>query len=839
MSGKGSIAAVSGGVVLASTLAVVPVDQAAAQQQAPTAQSLEEIVVTGSRIVRRDNSSNSPIVTIESDAFQSQMGLNFESYLNQLPEYNPAASPTTSQGDVQITPVNSVGIASISLRGFGANRSLVLVNGKRVVPINALMVTDVNSIPSALIQRVETITGGASAVYGADAVGGVTNFILRDNFEGLEVDSQIGVSDNGDGQESRFSAVFGANLSDGKGNLAIGVEKYSRDAAIGKNNQFYRDSYNNPRDPGYFFFLQGTSAFDCQFNCPGHETVNGVFGTTTGSGPQVWNWAGFNGFRQYAFNYDGTVFANGSPAGLAKFKGNGDAYTFFPAQALDGSRPGTTTQEFTGLKWEYTDQWVSAPQDRYSLFATGHYDISDRLTMYARATMAESETRTNLFGTNAISGWEAQVPFNPTTDSPLLPSLNYGDAAVVAAAIADPTNPLYANPGFIPTGAAGAGHPVPVEVAALLQGRPNPTAPWLPAWNPDRSLPPRSTVNTNTQWQVETGIDLKIGETWTGEFYVSHGQSSAYNNAYGNMSLARYRALVNQADWGRGAYLIGNQGSDGAGTVTRPGFGSGSVTCTSGFYNTFFAGDAPLSDDCFQAINATLQTRAQNRQDIAEINFQGVLAKMKPGELRAAFGYQKRNNQAQFVPDILQSEVSFNDQVIGVYPTGYLDAETSADDIYMEMLVPLLANKKGARRLELELGARQSKYGESEDQNTWKALINWEVNDWFRLRGGFNRANRAPNIGELFLARQQIFTGAGTFPDPCLLRGVSPFGAAGTSEDPQIDAGENSAVGAYAPGQTAAGALQKVPGEATLEALRDRNRTGRKHRQVPVPCALP
>ena len=345
MSSKGSIAAVSGGVVLASTLAVVPVDKAAAQQQAPTAQSLEEIVVTGSRIVRRDNSSNSPIVTIESDAFQSQMGLNFESYLNQLPEYNPAASPTTSQGDVQITPVNSVGIASISLRGFGANRSLVLVNGKRVVPINSLMVTDVNAIPSALIQRVETITGGASAVYGADAVGGVTNFILRDNFEGLEVDSQIGISDNGDGQETRLSAVFGANLSDGKGNIAIGVEKYSRDAAVGKNNQFYVDSYNNPSDPGYFFFLQGTSALDCQFNCPGRETVNGVFGTTTGSGPQVWNWGGANIFRQYTFNYDGTVFVGGSPAGLTKYKGNGgDAFTFFPSRQLDGSLPGTTTQ---------------------------------------------------------------------------------------------------------------------------------------------------------------------------------------------------------------------------------------------------------------------------------------------------------------------------------------------------------------------------------------------------------------------------------------------------------------------------------------------------------------
>src|SRR4029078_13502704 len=100
-------------------------------------------------------------------------------YLNQLPESNPAASPTTTQADVPITPVNSGGIASISLRVLGPNRSLVLMNGKRTVPINALMVTDVNSIPSALVQRVETITGGASAAYGADADGRGTHCTER------------------------------------------------------------------------------------------------------------------------------------------------------------------------------------------------------------------------------------------------------------------------------------------------------------------------------------------------------------------------------------------------------------------------------------------------------------------------------------------------------------------------------------------------------------------------------------------------------------------------------------------------------------------------------------
>ncbi len=810
-----SIVAASGSVLLGAALAVMPANQAAAQDQPAAAQGqqpaqpLEEITVTGSRIVRRDNTSNSPIVTVDASQFQQQNGLNFEAYLNKLPQYNPAASPVTTQGDVQITPVNSVGIASISLRGFGPNRSLVLVNGKRTVPINAEMVTDINSIPSALVQRVETITGGASAVYGADAISGVTNFILRDNFEGFQADAQYGTTEFGDGTEKRLSAVFGANLDNGRGNVAVGVEHYDRQAARQGNNKYYLDSYKDPYDAGYFFFLQGTSDLDCQFNCPSQGAVNGVFANRP-AGTNVFNWANANIFRTYAFNADGTVFVAGSQAGYSNYTG-GPRFTFYPYKQLDSSLPGTTTKEITGLKWENPAAYTEAPQQRYSLFATGHYDVTDKLSVYARATMAESATETLLFGTNAISGWETQVPYNPTTDSPLNPALDYNDSAVVAAAVADPTNPAYANPNFIPTGQTGAGHPVPVQLAALLNSRvnffsgaPDPAAPWLPGWNPDSSLPPRSTVNTNTVWQLESGLNFKFLDDWTGEFYISHGQSQTYNNANGNLSLQRFRALVNAPDWGRGAVLTGNTGSDGAGSPTRPGFGAATITCTSGFYNTFFAGDAPLSQDCYNAVNATLQTRAQNTQTIEELNLQGPIANIKPGQIRAAFGLQHRYNGSSFVPDILQSENSFLDQVIGVYPTGYLDASTTASDVYLEALVPLLSNKKAARRLELELGARESRYQHTSTEATWKSLINWQINDWFRLRGGFNRATRAPDIGELFLARQEIFTGGGAFGDACGLRSTAPFGAAGTGPDPVLNPGETEPT--LAAGQTQAGA---------------------------------
>lgn len=759
-------------------------------------QSAEEIVITGSRIVRRDFQSNSPIVTVDSDDFEQQTGLNIESYLNQLPNYNPATTPTTDQGDVQITPVNSVGIASISLRGFGPNRSLVLVNGKRPTPINALMVTDINGIPSALIERVETITGGASAVYGADAVGGVTNFILRDNFEGLELDTQYGVTEVGDGDEYRMSAVLGANFADGRGNVVLGAEHYNRDAALDNERDYITDRWVNPYTSGGLF-LQGINGYSCNFNCPPMSTVEGGMFADRPAGTNVFNPAQGNVFRGYNFNPDGTIFVSGSEGGMSKYTGPiNQEYAI--QRSLDGSIPLDQRGEYDGLKWNNTQAFTSAPQERYSFFASGTFDLTDDLTFFARGTLAESKTETLLFGTNAVGGWEAMVPYNPETDSPVDPSLDYTDPAVVQQVMGNPGN--FSNPNFVGTGQSGAQYPVPTEMAILLNSRPDPAGEWQPNWNPDDSLPPRSTFNTNTVWQVETGLNINLPfRDWTGEFYYSHGQSATYNEAKGNLSLERYRGVITAPDYGRNAVIAGNSES------INPNFGAAEVTCTSGFYDTLFAGDAPLSQDCFDAVSANLQTRTENTQDIIEINLQGSVVDLPAGELRMAGGYQKRRNSAKFNPDILQSTSSFTDQVVGVYPTGSLDASTSVDDFYVEALVPVIADMPGIQMLELELGARFSDYSETDEETTWKALGNWQINDWARLRGGFNRATRAPNIGELFLNPQEVFTGGGNFGDACGLRSNAPYGAGGVAPDPVPEPGEPPTE--LAPGQTEQGAM--------------------------------
>ncbi len=161
MSVAATVAAILSGVAMVGYSPVSHSQEAAPKDELG---EISEVTVTGSRILRKDLTSNSPLVTVDTGALEQRSGLNIESYLNQLPAFNPAAAPTILNGpgsnsDVQISAVSSVGISAISLRGLGPNRTLTLVDGRRSVPVNALMVVDTNGIPSSMIKRVEIISG--------------------------------------------------------------------------------------------------------------------------------------------------------------------------------------------------------------------------------------------------------------------------------------------------------------------------------------------------------------------------------------------------------------------------------------------------------------------------------------------------------------------------------------------------------------------------------------------------------------------------------------------------------------------------------------------------------
>jgi len=156
-----------------------------AQEQKSAAPPIEtqEVIVTGSRIARPDLSSPSPITVVSQDFFRQKGTVNVEEVLNQLPQVVPGLGAQVNNG--------GDGTATVDLRGLGPTRTLALVNGRRFVPATNTGRIDLNAIPSQLIERIDVVTGGASAVYGSDAVAGVVNFVLKDNFEGIELGARL------------------------------------------------------------------------------------------------------------------------------------------------------------------------------------------------------------------------------------------------------------------------------------------------------------------------------------------------------------------------------------------------------------------------------------------------------------------------------------------------------------------------------------------------------------------------------------------------------------------------------------------------------------------------
>jgi iron complex outermembrane recepter protein len=231
-----------GRIFLASTVAastLVATVPALAQE---TAAVDDVIVVTGSRIARPEADSANPIVAITGEALIEGGTTNVTDYLLRSPAL------IASTGNIQASGSNAGGLGDtgvnlLNLRNLGTNRTLVLVNGRRhVAGLPETAAVDINSIPQDLIERIDVLTGGASAIYGADGVSGVVNFILKRNYEGLGARAQFGISDKGDGSTRFGSIIAGKNFADDRGNITLAYE-YNRQARL---DSFSRDYIGDP-----------------------------------------------------------------------------------------------------------------------------------------------------------------------------------------------------------------------------------------------------------------------------------------------------------------------------------------------------------------------------------------------------------------------------------------------------------------------------------------------------------------------------------------------------------------------------------------------------------------
>ena len=754
------------------------------------------IVVTGSRILRRDFESNSPMVTIDQGLLENSSTSALEQNLNKLPQFVPAQTPTAG-GDIQPTATNTPGAATVSLRGLGTNRNLVLVDGRRATPGNASGVVDINTIPSAAVERVEVITGGASATYGADAIAGVTNFILKKNFQGLELDGRAGISEHGDGFEFQVSGIMGADFDDGRGNVSFAMSMNKREASFQKNRSWYRDLWTDPQVGGDQFFIEKPGVvftpdqllFDAlgfggpitttfptatpTFFGTGPTDFSTIFGTTIYVDPnnnnEPFTWGFLNRFQQ---------------GGLTNFGGFTDEPLRYKRLADGGA----------GASWgEY---YLVLPLTRYNMFARGNYEINDWIGVFGQAMYSHVSTANKNQGGAIVAGWDVFVPYGDGVYTGSALPLNvftagqninvngYGNPSSVLLhgfnGWVDPTpndisdNPT--NPAFTAlyggssnavlaacansvtggcTNYQAIGQFMPQVLQDALNARPDPNAPVQLNYG----IPEPRTVFTDVDtYNLTAGLEGSIpGSDWTWEAFANFGESITYARQTGTYSLSRARSLIQAPGFGLDYVNNSNTASIRQNVINGIpiGFGANIATCETGF--NIFSGWNNISQDCKDALKAELKNRSKIQQNIWEANATGTILELPAGPLAAAIGASYRETDYQFINDTITTQnASFLDQTIGIYPSIDFAAKIQVKEVYGELLVPIIENSF-IESFSLELGGRISDYNTTGTSYTYKVLGDLAVTDWLRFRGGYNRAERSPNIAELFLTPQQTF----------------------------------------------------------------------------------
>jgi outer membrane receptor protein involved in Fe transport len=361
--------------------------------------SIEEVIVSATRIKRKDFVSSSPVVTTDARAI-AQSGTNtVEDFLRQMPQFQPG-----SGGFSNSSSGGTVGQATLNLRGLGPQRNLVIMDGRRLQPSSSNGAIDINTIPSLAIGSVEVISGGASATYGSDAMSGVVNFKTRTDLEGWEFSSQFNSADDGVGDALTTGLAFGSTYDDGKGNFLFSAEYIDRDGISVQERDFFAD----PVPSGFIPYNRTTPD-----NAPDQAAVDALMAT--------YGLSGISNRSFFGVNDDGSVFAvsRGSPI---NFRG--------PTEA-----PFINSEEGFGYNPGYFN-YIQVPLERYTLFLKSDYDLTDSVTAYGQVQYASSEAQN--IGSEPVlaSPWNVAIPI----DNPFVQANS--EFAALMATRSDPTAPI-------------------------------------------------------------------------------------------------------------------------------------------------------------------------------------------------------------------------------------------------------------------------------------------------------------------------------------------------------------------------------------------------------------
>jgi iron complex outermembrane receptor protein len=677
-------------------------------QNAPApAPPVEEVVVTGSRLLQAPNDiSISPITSVTAEDIQQTGLIRTEDILQNLPSIT-AESPSGNS-------ISTVGVNTVSLRDLGSQRTLVLVNGRRMNPGGAGGVVgpggsanaaDINQIPAGLIQRADILTGGASAVYGADAVAGVVNFVLNTHYEGIKLDTDYSFNNHkndnalylsylqnsgnplpqstvNSGQNRTLSLLVGSNFADGKGNAT-----------------------------GYATYLNSSPAVGYQFDHAGC-TLNG--GSSDVTVPPICGGSSTSGHgRFFMLGKVGTSITPIVNSAVDPVTGAFRPYH----SALDSYNYGALS-------------YFQRQAERWTAGGFLHYDANEHATLYSE-TMYARNTNQAQYGP---SGAFAFTKFTTNCDTnPLL-------TAQEVATICTPTN-LAENHAANPT--AGLG---PRDFIIGL-GRRNVEGGGR-----------QDNYTSNSIRQV-LGVKGPINDVWTYDSYAQVGITQFGDieaNFLGTQQIANaLNVVANPAVGGVAGVATGAP-------VCQSALNGADTTCVP--WNIWQKGGVTPAALTYLTIPATYSSDA--KEYLADGSVTGDLGKYgwklptAASGLNVNVGAEYRQENFVFSPDFIY----LNGFQAGGAPSKAIDGGFRVWEGFTELRLPLIDEKPGAYLLSLDAGYRYSSYTLGFNTNTYKMGLEWAPIQDVRLRAGYNRAVRAPNINELF---QPATVGSGGTADPC------------------------------------------------------------------------
>jgi outer membrane receptor protein involved in Fe transport len=682
----------------------------------------EKVTVTGSRLALADFQAISPTTSVTSEAIELNATLTIETLLNELPQVIPGNTVTSNNAGGE-------DFATIDLRGLGPQRTLVIVDGERVPGSSTTGVVDLNSIPAGLIDRIEVVTGGASAVYGSDAIAGVVNFILKDDYEGAQITVGGGGGFDGNAQYETADFLFGGNFDSGRGNLVTYASYFNRDGVSQSQYDYSRisasvvygyDLVNGGYAPGAARVVDSLEDYlDARANIATNFPGFTAFTFNGGSIAPPWGFISSNAANPFQNLSTNPVTAgqfaaadtdcNTATPGVAvnggslSFNDQGQLTPFFGGNSATGTC-GTPLRDSGSSRYNFApDNFIYLPAERWGIQTFGNYDVTDSIRMKTLLSYVRSTAQVQLAAT-PITG--LSIPVSS-------PAIAGADGIV---------------------GTADDPHP---DLSAALNSRPTPGANFTYGWR-SNGIGPRAGEFVNSQLLARVGFSGDISEDWEWNLSAGWGQGRFNQTLENNINrVALLQGVAGCANIPAAARLPD--------CVDVDIFGPPSLTPSA-------------------AAVDFMRTNVQANQVIEQTLFSGYvrgdLFDLPAGPIATVFGFEYRDDDVKLFVDDAQRR----GEIAGFNAVQNIDGALDVYEAYTEVSIPILADLPFAEELAVEAGYRVSDYSTIGSVESYKYGARYAPVDWLRFRAVYNKAVRAPSALESFQAGDQGFPG---YSDPC------------------------------------------------------------------------